>query len=69
MALAKRREDVGHRLKLFESGDEERRSSGAGVQLQASTISSLIAVFVVLERETTDSHFVAGRATASNSTA
>jgi hypothetical protein len=34
LALAKRREDVGHRLKLFESGDEERRNSGAGVQLQ-----------------------------------
>ena len=34
LALAKRRDDVGHRLKLFESGDEERRSSGAGVQLQ-----------------------------------
>lgn len=34
LALAKRREDVGHRLKLFESGDEERRNSGVGVQLQ-----------------------------------
>jgi len=36
LALAKRRDDVGHRLRLFESGDEERRSSGAGVQLQVT---------------------------------
>jgi hypothetical protein len=45
VALAKRREDVGHRLKLFESGDEERRSSGAGVQLQVGT-ARIVFIFV-----------------------
>ena len=41
LALAKRREDVGHRLRLFESGDEERRNSGAGVQLQVCLVQYL----------------------------
>ena len=50
LALAKRREDVGHRLRLFESGDEERRNSGAGVQLQVCLCSISFFSFIFCER-------------------
>ena len=58
LALAKRRDDVGHRLKLFESGDEERRSSGAGVQLQVRAAIHNVNGFFRIESRATRGHSI-----------